>query len=110
VFLIALKHASIGQVINIIRTAVRAEYLAVRPAQLSHERFAILEISEVDYGLLQGLRCFAHESSLKQNNLSVKYILTNIYARKLNLNTKNTPVGGQLGELFCTGADLLVFS
>lgn len=40
---------------NFLGLAARALYDAVRPAERDHERFAILEISEVENGLLKGL-------------------------------------------------------
>jgi hypothetical protein len=52
----ALEHARIGEVLDIIGTAVRASDLAVRPAEFGHELAAVLGIGEKDDRGLKGCR------------------------------------------------------
>src|ERR1051325_389028 len=73
----ALVDARVRQVLHIVGAALRAERLAVRPAEISHKLAAVLGIGEVHNGLLECLRkalCAAHRDNIGPESLSVKYI------------------------------------
>jgi hypothetical protein len=71
---VALPHASLGKPRNVIRTAARAGYDAIRPAKFNHELAAVLEIGEVQNRVPEGVWRF-HESSMQPNERYVKYVI-----------------------------------
>src|SRR5580692_10139802 len=72
--LVALEHAGVGQVVNVIRSATRTQHLTIRPTQRNHEGFAVLEVGKVEDRFLKGGWYAFHVTTLPGKVLSVKYI------------------------------------
>src|SRR5436305_14765942 len=72
---VALPNAILDQIGHLLRTAVWTSHLAVRPTQLHHHAFTVLEIGEVDDRFPECFEAF-HESSMRLFGWYVKYIIT----------------------------------
>ena len=62
-FDVALEHAGIRQIGNIVRTTTRANHLTIWPTKIHHEPMAVFEVRVVDYRFLQSGWCFVHVST-----------------------------------------------
>lgn len=71
---VALPNPPLFQPRNVFRSAGRAGYLAVWPAQLRHEATAVLEVGEVQNRIPQSGFAF-HASSMRLIPWDVKYII-----------------------------------
>src|ERR1700737_2956332 len=73
-FAVALPHAGLGEIGNLLRSTGRALHHTVRPAERNHFALAIFVICEVDYRLL---KCFddVHVLRIRLFAWSVKYII-----------------------------------
>lgn len=49
---VAFPDAILGKVSDLLRATMRTFHLAIGPAQEHHERLAVLEVAEVDYGFM----------------------------------------------------------
>jgi hypothetical protein len=77
---VTLPHAGLGEPRDVIRTAARAGYNAIRPAKFNHKLAAVLEIGEVQNRVPECVWRF-HESSMQQNERYVKYVIALILAK-----------------------------
>ena len=74
---IALPDAILGKVADLFRTAFRALYLAIRPAQIHHELAAGFEFREVQDRVSEA-SMYAQELSMRSKAGYVKYILSKV--------------------------------
>src|SRR5579871_1295517 len=93
---VALPSATLGQIGNVVGTAVRAFNNAIRPAQFHHELAAVLEVREPDNRVSKSVGSLGrfHVSSMHQIAWYVKYIITNNVVGQFE---KTTPVGLAIG-------------
>jgi len=72
---VALPHAGLHEESDLLRSATWASDLAIGPAKLYHQLAAVIEILEVDDGLLECLYAF-HAMNIACLARYVKYIIT----------------------------------
>jgi len=72
---VALPHAILGEVCDLIGSTARTLNLSVRPAELHHQLVAVVVIGEVDDGFLECVYA-VHEPIIGLLAWYVKYIIT----------------------------------
>src|ERR1035441_7353365 len=83
---VALPHAGLLQVGDVIGVALGAAYNAIRPPERNHLRLAILKTAEVDDCLLKSLDA-VHILIMAVSVGSVKYIIALVSSKGMELNS-----------------------
>ena len=79
-FGVALPYARLGKPANLLSTAARAPYNAVRPTQLDHKFAAMVEVRKPDNRVPKsGWGYVFHEPSMRQISRYVKYIIALVF-------------------------------
>jgi hypothetical protein len=79
VFRVALPDTLFGEISNLLCSAARTLYNAIRPAQRDHKIAAVFEVREPDYRVPESVWRF-HVSSMPENPWNVKYVITIVKA------------------------------